>query len=89
MFMAPPGLQRPIPLHSRPMLAQTSGFRLHRSAPHYVLLAFLIALLCVTLLYPIALTVGGAFVKTDAAGRRFAQPPLAGISGPATAPAGS
>lgn len=53
------------------MLAQTSGFRLHRSAPHYVLLAFLIALLCVTLLYPIALTVGGAFVKTDAAGNRF------------------
>lgn len=54
------------------MLAQPSGFRLHRSAPHYVLLVFLIALLCVTLLYPIFLTVGGAFVRTDASGaRRF------------------
>ncbi len=54
------------------MLAQPSGFRLQRSAPHYVLLVFLIALLCVTLLYPIFLTVGGAFVRTDASGaRRF------------------
>lgn len=55
----------------------SQGFRLPRTAPQYALLAFLLALLTVTLLYPIFLTIGGAFVNTTPEGREFTLKHLA------------
>lgn len=53
------------------VVAPRQGFRLPRVVPQYALLAFLLALLAVTLLYPIFLTIGGAFVNVTADGREF------------------
>lgn len=53
------------------VVAPKQGFRLPRVVPQYALLVFLLALLAVTLLYPIFLTIGGAFVNVTAEGREF------------------
>ncbi len=53
------------------VIAPKQGFRVPRVVPQYALLAALLGLLAVTLLYPIFLMIGGAFVNVTPEGREF------------------